>query len=136
MDGVSALVYDVTTPIDRVFQVLEELTELSEAAHAPFTQVQVVNMGYVILNRTGRFRQPIIKWRRRHANARTWVHFKNRFRQASRELESVTDRALFDTTFNQANLVQEIVDNIRHVGGLARVRFTAHLIAFASGSSE
>lgn len=107
--------YDPATPIDVIYNSIEDFVDLSESAGVPYSLRQSVNLGYVLLNKTGYFRESILSWKRKNLAEQTWANFKTHFRQASDDLRSVTDRPIAHSEFNQANLIQDIVQNIRDV---------------------
>ena len=49
------MVYDPSTPIDTVYNTVQELVDFSEQAQDPFLQSQAINMALVILLCTGTF---------------------------------------------------------------------------------
>ena len=52
---VQNFVYDPTLPIVVVFNKIEDLMDLATAAGSPYTAQQIINFGYNILNKTGKF---------------------------------------------------------------------------------
>ena len=49
-DTVKRLTYDTRTPIDGIFNSIEDLQELAELSGVPYTPSQIVNLGFIIMN--------------------------------------------------------------------------------------
>ena len=64
---VSEMHYDPVTPVNNVFNKIEDLLEYGDMATCPFTQPQAMSKAYNILNKTGKFRESIKEWNRRPA---------------------------------------------------------------------
>ena len=84
-DRVKQMIYDPMQPIDEVFNAVVDLVDYSDAAQAPYTQKQTINIAYIILSRPGKFGKLILKWNRPGRNQKTRLHFKIYFRQAQKE---------------------------------------------------
>ena len=96
--SVSNMTYDpVLMPIDDVFTEIEDLIEFAEAARIPYTQPQIVGLGYNIFHGTGKFKEAITEWNRlvrtnpMHNN---WINFKIHFRRAKNALILLRRRLL------------------------------------------
>ena len=61
-DKVSTTTYDVSFPPDTVYESIEDLVDMSEAAGAPLTEQQCVNLGYNIINCTSCFKYDLQAW--------------------------------------------------------------------------
>jgi len=111
--AVKEMVYDTTHPIDIIFNKVEDLLDLSVAANADFTAQQLINIAYVIINRTGKYQTYIREWLRTPAADKTWTNFKTAFRRAHQELKEAGDLELKDTPYASANLVQDVIDGVQ-----------------------
>jgi hypothetical protein len=109
------MTYDPASPIDTIFNAVEDLMEYAELANQPYTQRQAVAKAYTIINKTGRFKEAIKAWNRRTALTQTWIAFKDDFRIAHREYRETTNLALEASELEQhnANLVQQVVDGVQ-----------------------
>ena len=54
--------YDPQTPIDKVFNQVEDIIEYGELDRSPKTQIQTTNIAYTIINRTRKFQDAIKTW--------------------------------------------------------------------------
>ena len=115
--GVKNMEYDAETePIDNIFTKIEELVEFAAAAGAPYSRPQIINIAYVILKRLKIFNSFITEWNKKVRATpalNTWSNFKTFFRTAYDDLREVGELRIADTTFNQANLVTQIVDAVQ-----------------------
>ena len=106
-------IYDPVLPIVVVFNKIDDLLDLATAAGSPYSVQQIINFGYLILNKTGKFNQGIREWNRLLPAQKTWATFQTHFTteyQALRETGELTNK---DSTFNTANLIQEVVDGVQ-----------------------
>ena len=89
--------------------------DLANAAGSPYSAQQVINLGYIIINKTGKFSTGIREWNRVPHNQRTWEAFCTHFSQAHRELRESGELEIRETPFNSANLVQDVIDGVQQV---------------------
>jgi hypothetical protein len=97
---VSTMHYDLTMPMDRVFNAIGELGDLAEAGGSLISSEQMMDLAYLILSKVPMLQQELLRWHRRPALAKTWPNMLIHFRAAQRDLNSlpsVTDM------FHQAN---------------------------------
>jgi hypothetical protein len=109
--------YNAKYPIDMVFNAVEDFVEFADLAQQPVSQRQTIAKAYTILNKTRRFKMAITEWNRRTDIQKTWIAFKDHFRQAHQEFRETTDVTLEDSELerNNANLVQQVVDGLQNV---------------------
>ena len=89
--------------------------DLANAAGLPYSAQQVINLGYLLLNKTGKFHTGIREWNRIPQNQRTWDAFQTYFSQAHCELWESDKLEIRDTPFNTANIVQEVIEGVQQV---------------------
>lgn len=75
-------VYDPASPIDTMFNGIKDLAEYTARGHVPYTQQQIINFGYDMLNNTGKFGSYLREWSRKQPNEQTWTNFQTIFRLA------------------------------------------------------
>ena len=61
-DIVKKIIYNPCDPIATVFSSVKELLEFYDITETSYTQFQAINIAYVILHRTSKFRLAICKW--------------------------------------------------------------------------
>jgi hypothetical protein len=108
------MTYDPTTPIDVVFQKVEDLMMYGDFAQCPFTAEQSIQRAYNIINSTGLYKDYIKTWSRRPRVDRTWENFKEHFRIAYLELKETGELTLTEAGYGTgtANLVNEIISRM------------------------
>jgi heptaprenylglyceryl phosphate synthase len=72
--------YDITQPVDIVFNTIEDLADLAEHANSPMSEQQQIDMAYVILARQPILQHNVRLWHRRLLAERTWVNMEARAR--------------------------------------------------------
>ena len=97
--------YDPSLPIVLLFNKINDLMDLANAAGSPYSAPQVINMGYILINKTGKFSTGIREWNCIPQAQRTWDAFQTHFTQAHRELRESGELEFRETPFNTANLV-------------------------------
>ena len=85
-DIVKKTTYNPQDPIATMFSAVKELLEFSNITGMLYTQIQAVNISYVIVHRTGNFGPEICEWNRMPTIQKTWVRFKQFFLTAHQEL--------------------------------------------------
>ena len=108
-DEAKKTIYNPRDPIASVFSVVDDLVKLSALAATLISNAQQVNIGYVILHKTGKFSQPIVEWNRNLVVDKTWANFKTHFRTANKELRATTDLTAQDAGMHHANMVRDVV---------------------------
>ena len=101
--------YNPRDPIASVFLVVDDLVKLSALASTPLSNAQQVNIGYIILHKTGKFSHPIIEWNRKPVVNKTWATLKTHFRKSHKMLRATTDLAAQDAGMHHANMVYDVV---------------------------
>jgi hypothetical protein len=111
---VSEYHYDPITPIDVVFNKVEDLIEYGELARNPYSELQTITKAYNIINATGTFKDGIKAWNRIvDPLHKTWIAFRIHFRTAHDELAETGDLTLRQSGYHQANMVDEIVTRLQ-----------------------
>ena len=102
-------------PVDVIFNKVEDLSDLSVAARTDFSEQQLINIAYVILNNIGKYQPYIREWSRLPPDQKAWANFKTQFWQAHQELKEAGDLQVQDSQFNLANTGQEVIDGVQSV---------------------
>ena len=103
---VRSLFWNLSDPPVTLFNEVEDLVELADAARLPKTNAQIVNMGLHIIRKTQDLEQALTAWFARPVADQTWLNFKDHFSSAHRALKQVRGPTMRSTTF-QANLMAE-----------------------------
>ena len=78
--------YNPRDPIAIVLSAVEELLNFSDITRMSYTQLQVVNTAYVIVQRTGKFVLAICEWNCMPEIQKKWVGFKTFFQTDHQDL--------------------------------------------------
>ena len=104
--------YDPVTPVDNIFNKIEDLLEYGDLAQCPFSQPQAIAKAYNLINKTGKFREAVKAWNRLTNIQKTWINFKMHFREAHLELTETGKLTIEQAGYGQANLVADIVSRL------------------------
>lgn len=103
--------YDLSLPVDVVFDPIDDLGELAIIAKQPMSEEQKCGLAFIIFQNTGKFKSDLKAWNRKPDNARTWANMKIHFREAHLAIRDVEDEPIANT-FNQANMVNEVIEGL------------------------
>ena len=78
--------YDITEPIDVIFNSVDDLREIAELAGRPYSPIQMVDLGYMVIVKQPIFRSDVRRWLRHLPGNQTWQDFQNVFTDAHHEL--------------------------------------------------
>ena len=78
--------WDTNTPIEMLFDQIEDAQDFAAAAGQPYTNNQLLTMAYNLIYATGLFFDDCKPWNHLPTNQKTMDNFKTTFQQAQREL--------------------------------------------------
>lgn len=110
-EKVQVITYLLTDPIHSLFKEVKDLCELSEAAHNPLTDHQLLEIGLTVIHNTNDFERAQIEWHNKPQVDKTWMNFKTHFSDA---LERVRGDKMKTSAFRQANALIEANDSKLH----------------------
>ena len=89
--------YSITMPVHTVFDSIEDLADLAEHAHSPFSPQQMMNLAYELFSKEPILQQDLVRtWFRKPPLNKTWATMLVHFRDAQKDLHSLpTARDLF-----------------------------------------
>jgi hypothetical protein len=104
-----------TQAIDIVFTTVDDFVNLSALGHQPMTGPQTVAKAYLILNRSGKFKEEVKRWNDLPHATQTWDAFKTHFRSAHLAFRETTNVTLEQSELarSHANLVQQVVTGMQ-----------------------
>ena len=108
-------VFDPHQPLDVTFNLVEDLMDYATAAGSPYTEMQLMNITYNVINKTGMLKDGIKTWIKIPRGQRSWIQFKQHFYSALQEWSEVTDVTVEESTYRQANFVQQVIDGISNM---------------------
>jgi len=104
--------FDISQPVDIIFNAIDDLSALATHANSPMTQQQMIDIAYVIFARQSVLQQDLRAWKRTPLADRTWANMITHFREAQNDLSSLPVASDFyhQNPAHQANHVDMIAD--------------------------
>jgi hypothetical protein len=104
--------YEISQPVDTVFNQIDDLAELADHANSPMSQQQMIALAYVIFAKQPILQQDLRLWNRRPAIDRTWANMMDHLREAQTDLSSLPTAGdiYHQLPPHQANNVTDIAD--------------------------
>ena len=109
------MTYNHWDPIETILSAVKELFEFANITGTPYTQLQAVNIAYMIIHRTGKFGLEIHVWNCMPTIQKTWVWFKYTFCTAHRELQETSDHTIEDAGMHHTNMVHDAVAGLHEI---------------------
>jgi hypothetical protein len=82
--------YDISQPVDTVFNCIDDLSDLAEHANSPMSPEQMIDLAYVmIFAKQTILQQDLRIWNRRPAEEHTWTNMTQHLREAQTDLSSL-----------------------------------------------
>jgi hypothetical protein len=81
--------YDISQPVDTVFNCIDDLSELADHAGSPMSPQQMIDLAYVIFAKQPILQQDLRLWNRRPIAERTWANMMTHLRDAQTDLSSL-----------------------------------------------
>ena len=90
-----------------IFNLIEGLKSVANAAGVPKTEAQLINYGLNILRNTGEFENGLIACEALAPAEKTWSNFKNNYTDAHTALINVRGNSMRGSSLHQANATIE-----------------------------
>ena len=100
-------VYDTAEPVDTIFNKINWFQDLCELCDNSKTDRQLVQIAYIIFNRTRIFIDALLQWNKKHTNDKSYANFKTHMRAAYQALREVGALTVEDSTIAQANMIRD-----------------------------
>jgi hypothetical protein len=106
--------YDISQPVDTVFNAIEDLSDLAEHANSPMTMQQMVDLAYVIFAKQPILQPDLRLWHRKPIIDRTWANMLQHFREAQNDLSTIPTAAdvYHQQPVHHANAVTTMADTV------------------------
>ena len=104
---VRSFTWNISDPPVCIFNMIDKLAKVAEAANLEKTEAQLVDYGLNIIRNTGEFETAILEWNAKDAVDKTWYEFKTHFTDAHTALSEVRGTSMRGTHFHQANATIE-----------------------------
>jgi hypothetical protein len=129
---VEATTYNHTRPIVNIFTDINAYANMADAAHAPETATQLINIGIIIITRSTIFSSDVRKWHDKPDADKTWANFTAHFKTAQKAIKKSQPTITTDSLgfHEQANstLVDQVIERLTTPPETASV-FTAETFA-------
>ena len=108
--------FHLSDPIGSIWNKIEDLAELTELALRPFSEQQLTDFAFIIINKQRAFRNDVRAWMRLPAHNQTYAALKLHFTAAHTELRA-TDSTVDELGYHSASaMVAQIVKQLRTAG--------------------
>ena len=107
-DALKTLVYDPTQPVDTVFNKINWFQDLCNLCNNQKSDRQLVQLSYIIFNRSKAFMDVLLKWNKKPHNEKTYNNFKKHMREGYHALREVGALTVRDSELHYANLVKDM----------------------------
>ena len=101
------MAFDISQPVDTVFNAIDDLADLAEHANSALSQQQMMDLAYVIFAKHPILQQDLRSWNRMTIVQRTWANMITHFREAQEDLSSLPTAG---DIFHQANSMSTMAD--------------------------
>ena len=115
-DKIRQYFWNISEPPMCFYHLIDDLQLLSKAAKIPKTDMQMINYGIDIIQKTGDMEKGLVDWFEKPSNEQTWNNFKTHFTQAHRALRKIRGKTIQNSPFHQANsIINNLNDNISNL---------------------
>jgi hypothetical protein len=101
--------FDISQPVDTVFNVIEDLSDLAENGGSTMTASQMMNLAFVIFSKQPILQHDLRLWNRRPLLEKTWDNMLTHFRDAQSDLGALPNAGDMFHQANSANAVADLV---------------------------
>ena len=102
---VRSFVYNLQEPLVTLFDQVEDLQKLGDAALMPYTTRQIVNFGMLLIRNTHDFQDGLKTWFDKPEREKTWTNFKMHFETEHDRLKLVRGTTMQHAGFHHANFI-------------------------------
>lgn len=99
--------FDPTQSIDLLLTKVQTHAEICNIAGAPLTDKQIIDLAYLIINKTPTYKQYLIEWNKKPL-PKNWSDFKLLMRKAYSDLRKVKGLTIKDSSLHATEMVTEL----------------------------
>ena len=110
---VETFTFNLSDPVDTIWNKIEDLAELAKLTLRPFTEQQLADFAFIVINKQRAFREDVRAWMRRPPHLQTYADLKLHFTTAHTELratDAITDKLGYHST---SAMVAQIIEQLR-----------------------
>ena len=106
--------YNPADPMILLYNPLEKLKKMAEAANIAYTEAQILDMGLTVIRNTRDFEKALGDWDSLAARNKTWDRFKQHFKDAQKQLKAIRGLTMQQAGYHHANsLAQQLRSDIQ-----------------------
>ena len=110
-NAVDDLIFDPSTNVDTVFNKIEDFQALCTLIGRDKTDSQLVDMAYLVFQKTGIFQHSLKDWNNKSTDDQTFAEFKTFMRKEYLDLEAVGGLTVNNAMESQANMIKELKEH-------------------------
>ena len=107
-------VYDPSVSVDSVFNKVQDLQDICTLLGKHKTDTQLVDMSYLIFQKSGIFMDSLLRWNKKASVDQTFTNLKSFMRNEYLALQEVRGLTVNNSILNQANIAQQINEIKEH----------------------
>ena len=125
---VDIFVYDPSTNVDTMFNVIQEFDDLCRLLSNAKTDTQLVTYAYLIFQKTGIFMDGLKKWNSKPPVDKTFASFKVHMRQEYSDLQDIGGLTINNSLLSQANMIKELKEHQKLMSDNLKSEFNANIM--------
>ena len=94
-------------PMILLYNAIEKLKTLGEAADIAYTEQQLLDIGLTVIRNTRDFEKALGDWEALATTAKTWTRFKTHFTTAQKQLKAIRGPTMQQAGYHHANMLAE-----------------------------
>ena len=108
---VRTFIYNLQEPLVTLYDQVEDLQKLGDAANMPYTTRQIVNFGVQLIRNTHDFQDGLKTWFGKNDRDKTWMNFKLHFEEEHDRLKLIRGLTMQHAGYHHANFIASQVMN-------------------------
>ena len=113
---VRSFVYNLQDPLVSLFDQVEDLKKLGDAAQMPYTTRQLLNFGVQLIRNTHDFLDGLKSWIEKREDEKNWTNFKLHFEDEHDKLKLIRGMTMKHAGFHQANFIaSQVMEEVQSV---------------------
>ena len=100
---IRTITFHPADPMIILYNPIEKLKKLGEAAGIPYTENQLLDVGLTVIRNTHDFERALGDWELLNDNQKTWDRFKLHFKTAQKQLKAIRGPTMQQAGYHHAN---------------------------------
>ena len=100
---IRTMAYHPADPMILLYNPIEKLKKMAEAAAIPYTTDQLLDIGLTVIRNTRDFERALGDWEQLPAIRKTWDRFKTHFKDAQKQLRAIRGPTMQQAGYHHAN---------------------------------